>query len=66
MTIPKEETITVKLPVSIDKPHLWHGKENPYLYKAKVSLVSYNDTLDAVTIPFGVRYFYVDPEKGSS
>lgn len=64
VTIPKEETITVKLPVSIDKPHLWHGKENPYLYKAKVSLVSYNDTLDAVTIPFGVRYFYVDPEKG--
>ncbi|MEH7095866.1 glycoside hydrolase family 2 TIM barrel-domain containing protein [Neobacillus vireti] len=27
-------------------------------------MVSFNDTLDALTIPFGVRYFHVDPEKG--
>lgn len=58
------ETKTVEIPVVIDQPSLWNGKANPYLYKAKVSLQSFNDTIDELEIPFGVRYFEVDPEKG--
>src|SRR5213080_2762263 len=34
------------------------------MYEAKVSLVSFNDTVDELSIPFGVRYFHVDSEKG--
>lgn len=58
------ETVTVEVPVTIENPTLWNGLKNPYMYTAKVSMQSFNDTVDDVTVPFGVRYFVVDPEKG--
>ncbi|MBT2657660.1 glycoside hydrolase family 2 protein [Bacillus sp. ISL-18] len=58
------ETTEVAIPVTIENPSLWNGRKNPYLYETKISLVSFNDTVDELTIPFGVRYFHVDPEKG--
>ncbi|PGV49583.1 glycoside hydrolase family 2 protein [Bacillus sp. AFS037270] len=58
------ETKEVEIPVTIENPTLWNGKKNPYLYETKISLVSFNDILDEITIPFGVRYFHVDPENG--
>ncbi|WP_019720198.1 glycoside hydrolase family 2 protein [Heyndrickxia coagulans] len=64
VTIPQGETITVEAPIVIDHPNLWHGRENPYIYEAKVLITSFNDTIDEVTIPFGVRFFKIDPENG--
>ncbi|WP_068676983.1 glycoside hydrolase family 2 TIM barrel-domain containing protein [Oceanobacillus sp. Castelsardo] len=58
------ETREVEVPATIEQPILWNGRKNPYLYEVKVSLTSYNDTVDEVSIPFGVRYFNVDPESG--
>jgi Beta-galactosidase/beta-glucuronidase len=58
------EARTETLACVIDRPNLWHGRRNPYLYQANVSLTSFNDTVDELAIPFGVRYFHVDPEKG--
>ncbi|RTE09190.1 glycoside hydrolase family 2 protein [Paenibacillus whitsoniae] len=58
------ESQTVELPCIIDNPTLWQGRKNPYMYSASLSLISFNDTIDALSIPFGVRYFHVDPEKG--
>lgn len=58
------ETIEINMPVVIKNPTLWHGRNNPYMYEAKVSMVSFNDTIDELSIPFGVRYFEVDPDKG--
>ncbi|OCT11458.1 beta-galactosidase [Paenibacillus pectinilyticus] len=58
------ETQTVELPCVIDNPTLWQGRKNPYMYSANLSLISFNDTIDALSIPFGVRYFHVNPEKG--
>ena len=55
-----EETLTLK----INEPNLWNGHDNPYLYSMKISLQKFNDTIDRIDIPFGVRYFEVDPEKG--
>lgn len=53
-----------ELPCVIDNPNLWNGRKNPYMYSANISLASFNDTIDECSIPFGVRYFHVDPEKG--
>jgi beta-galactosidase len=64
VVIPAGETIEIEIPAVIENPTLWHGRKNPYLYTAKVSLQSFNDTIDEVSIPFGVRYFKVDGEKG--
>lgn len=58
------ETQEVEIPAVIENPTLWNGRENAYLYEANVSLTSFNDTIDEVKIPFGVRYFKVDPEQG--
>ncbi|MCA0755767.1 glycoside hydrolase family 2 protein [Paenibacillus sp. N4] len=58
------ETKTEEMSCGIDNPTLWHGRKNPYLYSAAISLTSFNDTIDEVSIPFGVRYFHVDPEQG--
>ncbi|RTE09192.1 glycoside hydrolase family 2 protein [Paenibacillus whitsoniae] len=58
------ETKEVEMPAVIEQPILWQGRKNPYCYEAKISLASFNDTLDEISIPFGVRHFYVDPEKG--
>ena len=45
-------------------PHLWQGVEDPYLYRCIASLVYRNETVDQVETAFGIRSFYVDPEKG--
>jgi beta-galactosidase len=55
---------TEELTAAIKNPTLWNGRKNPYMYSAKVSITSFNDTIDELTIPFGVRYFKVDSEKG--
>lgn len=52
------------VPVTIHQPSLWNGRQNPYMYQAKVSFTSFNDILDELVIPFGVRYFEVDSKKG--
>lgn len=58
------ESKAEELPCIIEQPILWNGRKNPYMYSVNVSLTSFNDTIDECSIPFGVRYFHVDPEKG--
>ncbi|GMK39138.1 beta-galactosidase [Paenibacillus sp. CCS19] len=58
------EVKTEMLDCVIDNPILWNGRRNPYMYQASVSMTSFNDAVDEIAIPFGVRYFHVDPEKG--
>ncbi|HUI30559.1 MAG TPA: glycoside hydrolase family 2 TIM barrel-domain containing protein [Candidatus Acidoferrales bacterium] len=48
----------------IDKPHLWNGRIDPYLYKVVVSVYRDNELVDRVDQPLGLRYYSVDPEKG--
>jgi beta-galactosidase len=58
------ENRTEELTAIIENPTLWNGRKNPYMYSAKISMTSFNDTVDELSIPFGVRYFKVDSEKG--
>ncbi len=64
IVLPAGETTVVELPIKIEKPILWNGRKNAYMYEANITLTSFNDTIDELSIPFGVRYFKVDPEKG--
>jgi beta-galactosidase len=52
------------LQVSLDKPHLWNGRQDPYLYRAVVELHSANELVDGVEQTLGLRFYSVDPEKG--
>jgi beta-galactosidase len=57
-------TKPINLTMSIENPRLWNGRKDVHMYQARVSLQHHNDTLDQVVIPFGVRYFHVDPKEG--
>lgn len=50
--------------ITISNVHLWDGVEDPYMYTARVSLKKGDKILDEVSVPFGVRTFEVDPQKG--
>lgn len=64
VTLVAGERKAVEVPLVIENPTLWNGRKNAYMYEARVSLERFNDVIDALTIPFGVRYFEVDAEKG--
>src|ERR1017187_7729576 len=57
-------------PVTIDHPHLWNARADPYLYTVRVELrpVAANgakgELSDAVEQPLGLRFFAVDPDRG--
>ncbi|MBX2953174.1 MAG: glycoside hydrolase family 2 protein [Leadbetterella sp.] len=48
----------------IDRPVLWNGKENPYLYTVEVELLNDGVAVDRVAEKTGFRYFSVDHQKG--
>lgn len=50
--------------LDIENVHLWHGRRDPYLYTAEISLVEGDAVLDTVSTHFGCRTFRVDPENG--
>jgi beta-galactosidase len=52
--------------LKLEKPHLWDGRIDPYLYRVVVSLYQKDELLDKVEQPLGLRYYKVDPEKGFS
>ena len=48
----------------MDKPHLWHGVEDPYLYTMQAVLQSDGKQCDVVSTRFGCRSFAFDPNRG--
>lgn len=53
-----------KVTISVDKPHLWHGRKDPYLYFVQAELIENGRVLDNVSTRFGFRTFEIDPNKG--
>ena len=53
-----------KVVLNIPSVHLWHGRKDPYLYTAKVELISDGVVLDTVSSRFGCRTFKIDPDNG--
>ena len=50
--------------LDIANVHLWDGRKDPYLYKAKVAIVRDGVAIDNVDVAFGCRTFEIHPEKG--
>ena len=50
--------------LTIENVHLWDGIADPYLYTCEAVLSLDGVAVDAVSTPFGVRFFHVDPQKG--
>lgn len=54
---------SVSAAVHLDSAHRW-STGDPYLYTARARLMVHNETLDEVSVRFGVRDFSVDPQRG--
>ena len=51
--------------LSLNQPHLWNGRLDPFLYRALVELRSTNGVLlDTVEQPLGLRFYRIDPNQG--
>ena len=50
--------------IVIEKVHLWHGIEDPYLYTCEATLSVDGKATDFVSCRFGVRSFRIDAQKG--
>jgi len=64
ITLKPSVTAPFPIQVTVQKPHLWNGRKDPYLYRAIVELRSGDTVRDSVEQPLGLRSYYVDPDKG--
>ncbi len=60
----KQAVADKKAVINLPKVHLWHGRKDPYLYRAEVELVKDGEVIDCVSAPFGCRTYKIDPENG--
>lgn len=58
------KTVPVSQQVLVEKPHLWNGVADPYLYTARVELFDGKRLLDAIDQPLGLRSFRIDAQRG--
>lgn len=58
------KNITHEIPMEFNKPHLWNGMEDPFMYRVEVFIKENGKVLDIVSQNMGLRYYNVDTEKG--
>ena len=51
---------------TVNNPHLWNGRQDPYLYKAYVEVKDGSTVTDLVQQPLGFRFYSVDANSGFS
>jgi len=64
VTLPAGETRELELTGHVTSPHLWQGRQDPYLYTAAVAVSADGKRTDLVEQPFGFRSFSLDPNTG--
>lgn len=64
LTVPHAGTTVASNDILIERPTLWHGRRNPYLYVTIVELLRDGVVIDAVTQPLGLRTYGFDPQRG--
>lgn len=57
-------TQTYTATFTLKKPHLWQGREDPYLYKVVSRLMDGSKVIDEVVQPLGVRHYEIVAGKG--
>jgi beta-galactosidase len=62
--VPAGTTLELPLSATIENPHLWQGRNDPYLYTARVEVLRDGTLVDVVEQPLGFRSFAIDPELG--
>lgn len=63
-TVASLDTDDLLVHLDLNDVHLWHGRKDPHLYTAAVTLMENGNRLDHVSARFGCRGFEIDPERG--
>jgi len=53
------QSLPVEQALVVNRPHLWAGRKDAYLYKVVIEAGT-----DSVTVPLGIRTVMIDPDKG--
>lgn len=64
LTVDARNQSVAGLDITIDNPHLWNGRKDPFMYRAEVTLSTGGKVVDKVCQPLGLRFFHIDAEKG--
>lgn len=52
------------LPLTVRRPRLWNGTQDPFSYRAEVTLWADGKEIDRVEQPLGLRFYRIDPAQG--
>ena len=64
VSLPQGGAATREIGFTLRDPHLWDGREDPFIYTVEVSLLVDGTAADVVRQPLGLRFFEIDPDKG--
>lgn len=64
VVLPARGGLRVVVPLTIERPRLWQGRDDPFRYQARVRLWQGERLTDEVTQPLGLRSFSIDPNRG--
>lgn len=64
ITLTTQGTQTFESKFQIVKPHLWQGRQDPYLYKVVTELRRNGKLIDSRTQPLGIRHFEMKAGDG--
>ena len=62
--MPAWATEPVECSMTVNQPHLWNGRKDPYLYSVRLKVKRNGKVVDEVTQPLGIRTYSIDEEKG--
>src|SRR5699024_10459589 len=63
-SISPQGTTIMNLPLPVLQPHLWNGRNNPYLYTLRVQIIKDGQRWDEVSRQIGIRSFHIEAGKG--
>jgi beta-galactosidase len=58
------DTAVQRATLMLERPRLWQGVHDPYLYRLSAELLERGKVVDEVSVPVGVRRVEVDPQRG--
>ncbi len=64
LSLPAQSETQQIVTFEIEKPHLWNGRQDPFLYQVETKVFCDGQEIDCVVQPLGLRYFSIDPDKG--
>jgi len=64
VTLKQERTTSYVMQFNVEKPHLWKGLEDPYLYNVNLQVSAEEGLIENREARVGIRYYEMNPSRG--